>query len=235
MYPVVTAVMVTGKSPDRLPMARLAVKAFEEQTYPAKELLIINDSNTPVLQHPSQNMRELRVDKGFTLGELRNFGLRHARGDWICQWDDDDYYAPDRLALQMVAASGRNAVLLRCQVRYSFLSDSAYVMRWSYKSCPGIPGTILHPNCGALFYPRESRAEDEIFIAEHFPSDVIVINNESHASVYLRFFHGNNTWDENHVMGNITPGTRLLSSEDNDYLEQVIREYSIVDNTKTGI
>jgi hypothetical protein len=86
-----------------------------------------------------------------------------------------------------------------------------------------------------LFYPSKAKAEDELFIMEHFPSDVIVINNEQQASVYLRFFHGANTWDERHVMGNITPGHRLLSTEDNDYLEQVLNDYPRVDNTRTRV
>jgi glycosyltransferase involved in cell wall biosynthesis len=38
---------------------------------------------------------------GLTLGALRNISLESARSEIICQWDDDDYSHPGRLAIQV--------------------------------------------------------------------------------------------------------------------------------------
>ena len=75
-------------------------ECFTSQTYPQKELLILDDS-----QEPSSfftNLKDPRVHythspKRLTLGEKRNYLLEKAQGEIIAHFDDDDFYAPKYL------------------------------------------------------------------------------------------------------------------------------------------
>ena len=96
--PLVTMVIITGKSPDRAPLAMAAVNSCLKQTYPRIEVLVINDGEPLRLRPP---VREIMIEKKLTLGELRNRALYFARGSWIAQQDDDDYSHPERVAYMM--------------------------------------------------------------------------------------------------------------------------------------
>ena len=114
IQPLVSCLMVTGQRRD---LAALAILAFRRQTYENRELVVIDDSG---LELPA----EVRADddggrirwislppENKPLGTLRNLALAEARGELLCQWDDDDLSAPGRLERQAHAfrASGADA------------------------------------------------------------------------------------------------------------------------------
>lgn len=43
------------------------------------------------------------AEKPYSIGEKRNFGVKHSLGEIICHWDDDDWSAPERLETQVNA------------------------------------------------------------------------------------------------------------------------------------
>ena len=89
--PHVTAVMLT--TADRAGMAARAVRCFESQTYPEKDLLVF----------PTDHLR------GTTTGELRNLACAEARGDIVAHWDDDDWSHPRRIEEQVAMLQWRGA------------------------------------------------------------------------------------------------------------------------------
>lgn len=231
MEPTVTAVMITGKHVSRTDLARAAIRSFDKQIYKNKDLLIINDGDEPLFSNTMPlNVREVQVPKGMTLGELRNVGLTEATGDLVMQWDDDDWSHPIRMGYQVKAweSNPSNAILLRWQVRYSFVTDSAKYWGWTtnHPTVPGIPGTILHANTPDLSYRSEKRAEDDHFIEDHFSGHVTVLENSparEQAHYYVRFYHGGNTWDERHVMGERGPGGWDLEQGTQTYLKNLLQ------------
>ena len=75
-----------------------AVHSFLVQSYPDRELIIINDcpGQTIVFDHPL--VRVVNVPARFkTLGDKYNAAIRMSRGDAICCWEDDDISLPDRI------------------------------------------------------------------------------------------------------------------------------------------
>jgi glycosyltransferase involved in cell wall biosynthesis len=90
--------MVTG---DRLTLAKRAVRSFAEQTYPNRELVVVTDGPQRVRDALERYVAALGLEDsvrfvypqgdGLTLGRLRNLSLDAAGGDFVCQWDDDDY------------------------------------------------------------------------------------------------------------------------------------------------
>ena len=88
---------------DRPGLLSEAVSDFVRQTFSDRELVILHDGDDAVdagvraiaAAHAGAPIRIERVPPGPRLGELRNIAIARARGDWICQWDDDDRYHPD--------------------------------------------------------------------------------------------------------------------------------------------
>lgn len=192
--PLVTAVMITGMHKARYPLARVALECFKRQGYPNKELLIINHGEESLFCG-DRRVRELRLKKGVrdTVGDLRNLGLKHAAGDFIISWDDDDWHHPERIQIQMKARKGNAAVLLKNRIHYSFENGAA-----CYNSAPmGAHSTILHPRAVKFRYPSLVRGSDSIF-SQCFKKHMVIDNDPA---LYFRFYHGLNLWNADHIMG----------------------------------
>lgn len=236
-YPLVSMVMITGKAVERQPFAIAAMRSYCQQTWPNKELVIINDGAEPLCKSTETEIltcpvREFMVPKQPTLGDLRNIGLEVARGDWIMQADDDDWSHPFRLERQMHHAKPGLALVLAYQIRYSFPRNSAYVYM---NKRDGIAGTILHPRT-KLRYESLERSEDSIFLRAMQKPRAGVHKNSDLQHLYLRFFHDTNTWDEAHVMRGYThqrwknhwadePAREgFMQADSVQYLTEVLRE-----------
>lgn len=94
-----------------------AVASYRAQTFAQRELVIINDGPTP-LRTEASDIRVLNLPprsdgRAWTIGEKRNVGLRHARGEFCATWDDDDISLPNRLRDQhdFAVATGADYVL----------------------------------------------------------------------------------------------------------------------------
>ncbi len=228
---LVTGVMVCGKSPERLPFAEAAVRSFAAQTWPEKELLIVTDDLNTAAHFWNKpcgvETRVVRTGGVRSLGELRNEGLLNARGEYVIQWDDDDWSHPSRISAQMAFAKPGRAVVLYRQVRYSFENDTAFVYRQS-RSGQGIHGTVLHHHRPGLKYEPIGKHEDSHFLDTEFRGNLHVMN--AVPELYLRFFRsGLNTWGARHSMGpyvNKPRGTWDLPESTAKYLKEVLaKEY----------
>jgi len=67
--------------PARTKMREQAIRCYERQTYPHRELVIVEDAGT--------------------VGAKRNMACSRARGEIIIHWDDDDLFAPTRIEDQV--------------------------------------------------------------------------------------------------------------------------------------
>lgn len=191
--PLVTAMMITGRHSARYALARVAIECFLQQTYDNKELVIVNHGDLS-LACPYDHVREIRVKKGEndTLGDLRNIALDNAKGDLIMVWDDDDWYHPLRMEVQVNAYELDAAVLLKNQIRFNLLNRCGF----SFHSQTGIPGTMLYPRDIPFRYLSIERNEDTV-LKVMFPHHVVIDNDPL---LYIRFFHGLNTFGARHIM-----------------------------------
>jgi glycosyltransferase involved in cell wall biosynthesis len=80
-----------------------AIAQFLAQDYNGAELVILDDGDDPVADlipsHPA--IRYVRTPRHRSLGAKRNAACEAARGDVILHWDDDDWYAPHRIRIQV--------------------------------------------------------------------------------------------------------------------------------------
>ena len=99
-WPLVSCVMPTR---NRLRFVRLALDCFARQSYPRRELIIVDDGEEDLtaLINDMPDIRYVRSPGPLSIGAKRNLACQSARGEIIAHWDDDDWYAPERLSRQV--------------------------------------------------------------------------------------------------------------------------------------
>jgi glycosyltransferase involved in cell wall biosynthesis len=200
--PLVSCVMVTK---NRLPLARRAVECFVAQTWGNKELVVVDDGDedyTAMLDayRASAPIRYFRVkpEPGARLGDLRNLSLDRADGEFIAQWDDDEWYHPERIAVQTRAlAGGLDVAVLRNTLYH--LDRPGFVNDLFKTSMRGgtTPGTILQRRSNVR-YRSMSRAEDTEYLARLGQTLRVGVLEPPHTHLFVRCFHGENTWSFDH-------------------------------------
>jgi glycosyltransferase involved in cell wall biosynthesis len=99
--PLVSCIMSTSNRPAYVLQS---IRYFQRQDYPNRELLVLDDTVGPDLTTETQcdqRVRYFRLPGKLSIGAKRNRGCELARGTFIAQWDDDDWYAPSRLSAQL--------------------------------------------------------------------------------------------------------------------------------------
>src|SRR5689334_22859965 len=85
-----------------------AIDSILAQTYAVSEIIVVDDGS-------SDNTREVATSYGGCVRYIyqqnagraaaRNHGIREATGDWIALLDADDWWLPQKIELQVTAAS----------------------------------------------------------------------------------------------------------------------------------
>jgi glycosyltransferase involved in cell wall biosynthesis len=191
------AMMITGKDPRRLPLARMAIDSFRQQTYPNLKLVIVDDSPGDgfELELTELDVDRIRLPKGKTLGELRNLALDAIPYDavWV-QWDDDDWRHPECVAEQFKALGDAGAVALKSQVQHLVRLDQS----WVVTRTRGIEGTVMARK-NHVRYPAIPKAEDSVF-RDRMMRCVEWRVWDNPPEMYVRLIHGANTWEEEHFL-----------------------------------
>jgi glycosyltransferase involved in cell wall biosynthesis len=212
--PLVSCLAVTANRPALL---RRAVRCFNRQTYPHRELVVLDDGDadlSPALQDvPSEQLRYHRIPRQpeNVLGALRNRTLDLAEGTYLAQWDDDDWYHADRLAVQVAALEeGADACALAATLMH--LGTEGFLLHpYVGHLKGGVPGTIVHRRDDALRYPAQRRAEDSVYL-DAWRAHRYVELPDTHAHLFIRTFHGANTWEVSHFHRRLRNSPARLAS-----------------------
>lgn len=194
--PLVSCLMVTR---GRLFPARFALDCFRHQLWDERELVLVCDRPGTEIEAYCETLDDARIRVVYpeapaaSLGELRNLSLRAARGDWICQWDDDDLYHPDRIGLGMRA-------LLALQ------ADALFLQRWMLWA-PGArrlgvsgarewEGSMLARRAAVPPYPALARGEDTAVMHAMMGRGRVLLLDAPWLYTYVQT--GANTWNARH-------------------------------------
>lgn len=124
---------------DRFDFLNNAIKSVKEQTYRNVEIIIINDGSTDEryktinidgvkVLHQEKNSRILF---GFpNINYIRNIGIKHSTGEYIAFLDDDDYWLPRKLELQMKYMKENNCKMSSTE---GYIGNGVYDNNNTYK------------------------------------------------------------------------------------------------------
>jgi hypothetical protein len=192
--PLVSCIMPTHNRRAFVPMA---IRAFTQQDYRARELIIVDDGTDPIedLVPSDQSVRYLRRAPRMSVGAKRNLACEEAKGNLVAHWDDDDWHAPWRLSYQVNALLEQKADICGLDTLWFFdpHKNEAWQFRFPFASRRWLAG-------GSFCYRRqlwERHRFPEIFDGEDSKFIASLANARvqrlPRADFYLARIHGGNT------------------------------------------
>ncbi len=199
--PLISCLCITKNKTDFL---KKAIGCFKNQTYERKELIIVLEDDNPqkekILKERANDSSikviEVKKSSKKSLGQLRNLAIRAANGEYICQWDDDDWYHIGRLEYQYTLLKKANypGCILTRWMLYDLTLQKAYISGvhlWE--------GSIMCKK-SILFkkkYEHKNQGEDTKLIFNLYNKKLLFPINNLH-QLYIYVFHGKNTWQRPH-------------------------------------
>ena len=198
--PLISCLCVTRKKPKLL---LRAINCFTAQTYRRKELVIIYEDNDDETHMFLEGVHRVGIrvicvksNPKLTLGELRNIGLQHSKGEFFCQWDDDDWYHVDRLTtqIQYIQKFKKSASVLVSWLMYDNHCGNAYLSfagAWAGSlMCKRVIGNTT------ISYPDMAKSEDVSLLLLLYSMNCIYPITMPYLYIYV--YHGSNTWNKSH-------------------------------------
>lgn len=144
------------------------VWCFDRQTWPTKELVVIDGSSVPFAPKGRPDIRVIATPTSTSVPEKRNLALQAARGRVVAWFDDDDWQHPERIE-RLVAILTRGAPI--AGPRDACIIELFGARAWLY---PGFSDSILFNGSGfvteiargELFDARYRRASDTVWMSD---------------------------------------------------------------------
>jgi hypothetical protein len=204
---LVSCLMVTLPSAERLPFVKRAIAAYCAQTHSPRELILVLDhgpvdAKSALAAHirslGRDDIRIVESTGNVTLGALRNLSRASARGEVHCQWDDDDLHHTQRVELQLAAltASGAQAVCLQDVMHFFSMTRALYWTNWRAAEPTVMPATLMCRATAPVCYPEagpEARLGEDSNVCMQFLrlGALHPLADVPHMMVYVN--HGANT------------------------------------------
>jgi len=128
--PRLTMVCVTN----RPHFAEVVAAQFDAQTWPNKELVIIDSSEDGGILKDTASTY-VRAEPGSPVGAVRNIGLEHAGNGWLMWFDDDDWRHPELAERLLAYAESCDAPMAGLRSFFWITLDG----RMQRMSCPRWP------------------------------------------------------------------------------------------------
>ena len=225
-YPLISCICVTN---NRVELLKKAVNCFAVQNYPNKELVISypeNDLKTKAFIDAlisSAIIKTIRIERtdGESVGNARNFAVARCEGDYICVWDDDDWYHSSRLSYQFNSMAlkgfGYSASVLTRLILFDATFGKAYL---SFPHC--WENTLLCRK-EVLFQNQYSDANqgEDSHIIKFLDGKKFLYHIEEAPFLYVYIYHGKNTWNYEHYLYLINK-SELLDEQLSKEIQKII-------------
>lgn len=165
--PRVSCIMPTA---NRTALVKESITLFAKQTYPNKELIIVDDGNPSLPQELIQQpfIRYTQLAEKKSIGEKRNIACHNATGEVILHWDDDDWYGKNWISSQVQELVDQQADITGLKQVYFFdpLEHKAWIFNfplnqpWVCGSSMGYKKSFWEKNR----FPHVSQGEDDKFM-----------------------------------------------------------------------
>lgn len=132
---------------DRPELANRAVRHFLRQSYPNRQLIVVDDGVRPLAPHlpADERIRYLRLERRMPLGAKRNYACANTAAEIIVHWDDDDWMAPGWIDAQVHAltTTGADATGLSQVYFYAPVERRAWRYVYPTHGKPWVHGATL--------------------------------------------------------------------------------------------
>ena len=188
--PLVSCIMPTRNRARFIPQA---LRCFAHQTYPNRELIVVDDSDRPMrrLVDGVEGVRYLRVRRS-TTGAKLNIGIEAAQGDILQRMDDDDFYACQFLQSSvehLLHKDPARALVTRCCFLTLVRSDEI-LRQAKHGWTPGGAFCFFRELWKRKPFRDTPTSEDSYFLRDHEPDVFRICDPEQYTVVR----HGRNTW-----------------------------------------
>lgn len=227
-HPLISCICITSNRPQ---MLMKSILNFDEQDYPNKELIVSypkSDNATRNLLNKLLPLLEQSIilverEETISLGKARNEAILKANGNYICLWDDDDYYHHMRIKYQynnmQVNGQYREACLLTRVILFDSLKNKVY------HSFPNLwPGTLLCNKNLIVKYPFSDNniAEGHLLI-QFLQENNFLHYIEDFALLYSYVYHGQNTTNY-YQLFHFSKISEILDSQSSDWVRANINQ-----------
>lgn len=125
----VSAIITTH---NRCDLLKRSIDSATGQTIGSKEVIVVDDASTDKTQEVVSAMPEvtyIRIEPSESKGgnHARNIGLNAARGKYVAFLDDDDYWKPNKLELQVAEAERSGAGVVFCGMTREIIAKDGSV------------------------------------------------------------------------------------------------------------
>lgn len=211
--PMVSCLTVTA---DRLVLLKEAIACYLAQTYTERELVIVTCAGAryrAAIHHHlavlgRSDIRLIEADAAdATLGALRNISLDAAKGDIVCQWDDDDLYHPDRILAQhdRMEEARASACFLTGHLQYFDRARSLFLLDWRQLGGAAelqmLPGSLFAVRDARLRYPEsgaDARTGEDNAVRACLAASAEIAALDDAWHLYVYRCHGRNLLAEHH-------------------------------------
>jgi glycosyltransferase involved in cell wall biosynthesis len=199
--PLVSCIMPTR---NRGVFVGQSISYFLRQDYKNKELIIVDDGIEDVadLVPSDAPITYIGLDERATVGHKRNLAVQNSKGEIIAHWDDDDWYADDRLSYQAQTLLNCDAEI--CGLDTGFFYDMRQNRFWS--CTPALHKKMffadVHGRSILYFkklweryghYPDVSLGEDAFLLKKALEKKAKIVKVENDGKlIYIR--HTTNAW-----------------------------------------
>uniref|UniRef100_A0A6C0FDP3 Uncharacterized protein n=1 Tax=viral metagenome TaxID=1070528 RepID=A0A6C0FDP3_9ZZZZ len=220
---------------NRRPFWPMAIKCFEDYTYPKErmEWIIVDDGSDPIedlVKHIPQ-VKYYREEKQMILGRKRNYMHEKTKGDIIIYQDDDDYYPPERVshAVEKLMADP-NVIAGGSSILFLYFKHIQQMFRFG-------PYGKNHSTAGTFAFKRKllsmSKYDDFKALAEEkdFLKDyTIPFVQFDPLKTILVFSHNHNTFDKKELLQQGKDGITPTQRPDNHVkVEDFVKSPEIYD------
>lgn len=215
-------------------MLSRVIECFWAQTYQNKEMIIIYEeddiSTAQFVENPNNLSDNIRIFKmpatqRMSLGALRNEGISLANGEFVCQWDDDDWYHMNRLTCQYYALSQEDCdgcIMTRWLV-FDAINKRAYVSnRRQWEGSIMCRKDLMQQKA----YENISIGEDTAVIDYLVAAECLHLIEDA-PGLYIYIYHGGNTWDQAHWAYIFECSTALREKTSDSICDILNGEYTV--------
>lgn len=181
-----------------------AIEYFFRQDCIRKELVVVDDGDDNIrdLIPEHECLNYIRLNRRTLLGEKRNIAIENSSGEIILHWDDDDWYASNRMRYQVEAMLDKKSSLcgLGAGLYYDVFANQFWQCEERLHNTLFYAGIIGGSICYykslwkelGKFPPGSKLSEDSYFLRKiSRKSQILKIPNQC-TLIYIR--HHTNTW-----------------------------------------